>query len=61
VAVDSIPLSNGTLTFRPSGAIDVHVTSRRWLEERDEREVITTIRYQRRNSGTSGDGPHERS
>jgi hypothetical protein len=32
--VDSIPLSNGTLTFSPSGAIDVQVTSRRWLEER---------------------------
>jgi hypothetical protein len=49
--VDSIPLSNGTLTFSPSGAIDVQVTSRRWLEEAHEREVVTTIRYQRRSSG----------
>jgi hypothetical protein len=49
--VDSIPLSNGTLTFRPSGGVDIQVTSRRWIEERDEREVVTTIRYQRRNSG----------
>jgi hypothetical protein len=49
--VDSIPLTNGTLTFSASGAIDIQVTSRRWLEQREEREVVTTIRYQRRNSG----------
>ena len=49
--VDSIPLTNGTLTFGPEGSVDIQVTSKRWLEERQEREVVATIRYNRRRSG----------
>jgi hypothetical protein len=49
--VDSIPLTNGTLTFGPKGSIDIEVTSKRWLEERQEREVVATIRHKRRGSG----------
>ena len=50
--VDSIPLTNGTLAFGPDGSIHVELTSKRWLDEREtEREVITTLRYNRRRSG----------
>ena len=49
--VDSIPLTNGTLTFGASGEIDIKVTSGRWIEDRGNREVAATVRHSRRNSG----------